>query len=167
VGLGLVASKGPNRVAVFFPSPEDGKRCSFGDIAFSNNLEYLTMDKVQQATDSECSECMYYCITALRGNTYWGGGGNVCIHASFTPAPFGGECPFSYPRGFTRWEWALSTYWIGRRTVSRAGLDDPLRKSNPNTSVRPIPEAVASLTTLSRLPVRGRNCLNPMSYMDN
>jgi hypothetical protein len=38
-------SKGPNKVGVSLPSPEDGKISNFRNFVFSSYLEYLKMDK--------------------------------------------------------------------------------------------------------------------------
>jgi hypothetical protein len=46
-------SKGPNRVGIYLPSPEDGKRSSFPEVVFSTYLEFWTMDKVHKPGDSE------------------------------------------------------------------------------------------------------------------
>jgi hypothetical protein len=43
--LRLVLSKGPNRVCVSLPSPEDGKRCSSRKFVLCNYVHFLTMDK--------------------------------------------------------------------------------------------------------------------------
>jgi hypothetical protein len=51
--LRLALSKGPNRVGVAFPSPEDGNRSSFRNVMFSSYLEFRTTDKVQKPADSE------------------------------------------------------------------------------------------------------------------
>jgi hypothetical protein len=40
----ILLSRGPNRVGVSFPSPEYGKRPSFGNIVFSTYLEFRMMD---------------------------------------------------------------------------------------------------------------------------
>jgi hypothetical protein len=52
--LRLVLYKGPERVDVSLPSPEEEKRCSFRDVSFYSYLEYRTMDRVQKLSDSEC-----------------------------------------------------------------------------------------------------------------
>jgi hypothetical protein len=49
----LNLSKGPNRVGVFRPSPEDGNTCSFRYTVSSSYLEFPTMDKAHKPTDSE------------------------------------------------------------------------------------------------------------------
>jgi hypothetical protein len=43
--LRLVLSKGPNRVAVSFPSPEDGNRSSSRNVVFPSYLKFSTMNK--------------------------------------------------------------------------------------------------------------------------
>jgi hypothetical protein len=48
-------SKGPNRVGVSLPSPEDGDRSSFRNVVFSRYLEFRTMDEAHKPSDSECS----------------------------------------------------------------------------------------------------------------
>jgi hypothetical protein len=48
-----VLIKGPNKVDISLPSPEDGDRSSFQNIVFSSYLEFLTMDQVQKANDSK------------------------------------------------------------------------------------------------------------------
>jgi hypothetical protein len=52
VTMRLALSKGPNRVAAFLTSPEDGNRSSFRKGA-AKFLEYRTMDRVQKASNSE------------------------------------------------------------------------------------------------------------------
>jgi hypothetical protein len=52
--LRLAFSKGPNRVGVSHPLPEDGKRSSFQNVVFSSYLEFWEMDKVLKPSDSEC-----------------------------------------------------------------------------------------------------------------
>jgi hypothetical protein len=42
--LRLALSKRPNRVGVFFPSPEDGNRLNLRNIDLSSYLEFQTMD---------------------------------------------------------------------------------------------------------------------------
>jgi hypothetical protein len=53
-------SKGPNRVGVSLPSPEDGNRSSFRDVVFSGYLEFQTMDRVLKLSESEyaCVPCV-------------------------------------------------------------------------------------------------------------
>jgi hypothetical protein len=51
--LRLALSKGPNRVGVSLTSPAERKRSSFRNIVFSSYLEYRTMDKVYEHSDSE------------------------------------------------------------------------------------------------------------------
>jgi hypothetical protein len=48
----LALSKGPSRVSVLLPSPEDGNRPSYPNVVFSSYLEFETMDKVQKASGS-------------------------------------------------------------------------------------------------------------------
>jgi hypothetical protein len=48
----LALSKGLNRVGIFLPSPEDGNRFSFQNVVFSTCLEFRTMNKVHQPSDS-------------------------------------------------------------------------------------------------------------------
>jgi hypothetical protein len=50
----LALSKGPNRVGVSLPSPEDGDRSSFRNVVFPIYLELWTMGKVHKSSDSEC-----------------------------------------------------------------------------------------------------------------
>jgi hypothetical protein len=45
-------SKGPNRVGVSLPSPKDGNRSSFRNVAVQS--EFWTMDKVHKPSVSEC-----------------------------------------------------------------------------------------------------------------
>jgi hypothetical protein len=48
-------SKGPNRVGVSLPSPEDGNRSSFLNVVFLlSYLEVRAMNKVHKPSDSEC-----------------------------------------------------------------------------------------------------------------
>jgi hypothetical protein len=49
---GLSLSKGPNRVGVSFPSPEDGNRSSFRNALLSSYLEFQTLDKAHIPSDS-------------------------------------------------------------------------------------------------------------------
>jgi hypothetical protein len=51
--LMLSLSKGPNRVDVSFPSPEDGNRSSLRNVVFSSYLEFRTMDEVHKPMDFE------------------------------------------------------------------------------------------------------------------
>jgi hypothetical protein len=51
--LRLALSKGPNKVDVSLPSPEDRNRPSFRNIVFSTYLEFLTMAKIHKPSDSE------------------------------------------------------------------------------------------------------------------
>jgi hypothetical protein len=44
--LRLAVSKGPNRVGVSLPLPDNRKRSSFRDVVFSSYLEFWMMDKV-------------------------------------------------------------------------------------------------------------------------
>jgi hypothetical protein len=46
-------SKGPIKVDVFLPSPEDGNRSSFRNVVFLS-LESLTMNKAQTRSNSAC-----------------------------------------------------------------------------------------------------------------
>jgi hypothetical protein len=46
----LALSKGPNRVCVSLPSPEDGNRSSFRN---GISLEFRTMDKVKKPSDAD------------------------------------------------------------------------------------------------------------------
>jgi hypothetical protein len=46
--------KGPNRLGVSLPSPEDGNRLSFRNIVFRNYLEFWMMDATHKASVSEC-----------------------------------------------------------------------------------------------------------------
>jgi hypothetical protein len=48
----VAISKGPNRVGVSLPSPEDGNRSSFRNVVFSSYLEFRTMSKVQEPSKS-------------------------------------------------------------------------------------------------------------------
>jgi hypothetical protein len=48
----LALPKGPNRVGVTLPSPEDGNMSSYRNVAVSSYLEFRTMDKVQNPSDS-------------------------------------------------------------------------------------------------------------------
>jgi hypothetical protein len=50
----LALSKGPNKVGVSLPSPGEGKRSSFRNVVFSSYLEFWTMDKVYESSESEC-----------------------------------------------------------------------------------------------------------------
>jgi hypothetical protein len=54
--LMLDLSKGPIRVGVFLPLPEDGNRSSvqLPKRLFSSYLEFRTIGKVQKPSDSEC-----------------------------------------------------------------------------------------------------------------
>jgi hypothetical protein len=51
--LRLAHSKGPKRVGVSFPSPEDGNRSSFQNNEFTSHLEFLTLDNAHKASDSD------------------------------------------------------------------------------------------------------------------
>jgi hypothetical protein len=46
----LALSKGLNRVGVSVPSPENGNRSSFRNVAFSSYLELQTVDKIQKTS---------------------------------------------------------------------------------------------------------------------
>jgi hypothetical protein len=48
----LALSKGPNRIGVSLPSPNDWNRSSFRNVVFSNNLEFLKMNSVHRRSDS-------------------------------------------------------------------------------------------------------------------
>jgi hypothetical protein len=50
----LALSKGPNRVGVSLPSPEDGNRSSFRNVVFSSYLEFGTMDKPTNPVIKSC-----------------------------------------------------------------------------------------------------------------
>jgi hypothetical protein len=52
--LGLVLSKGLNRVDVSLRSAEDGNRSSFRNGVLSTYLEFQTMNKVQKTSNYEC-----------------------------------------------------------------------------------------------------------------
>jgi hypothetical protein len=52
--LRLSLSKGPNRVGLVFPPPEDGNRSNFGNVVFSSYLEFWKLDKVQNPSNSKC-----------------------------------------------------------------------------------------------------------------
>jgi hypothetical protein len=52
--LRLSYSKGPNRVGVFLPSPEDGNEFSFRNVVFSSYFEFRTVEKVHKPNDVEC-----------------------------------------------------------------------------------------------------------------
>jgi hypothetical protein len=52
--LRLALSIGAKRVDVSLPSPENGKRSSFGNVVFSWLLEFQTIDKAHKPSDSEC-----------------------------------------------------------------------------------------------------------------
>jgi hypothetical protein len=59
--LRLAFSKGPNRVGVSFPSPENGNRSSIRNVVFSSTyLQFRTMDKVQKPRNS-----VYYVYNLL------------------------------------------------------------------------------------------------------
>jgi hypothetical protein len=52
-----VRSKGPNRVGISLslsPSPEDNDKSSFRDVLFPGYLEFETLDKVEEPSDSAC-----------------------------------------------------------------------------------------------------------------
>jgi hypothetical protein len=51
--LRLAISEEPNRVGVSLFSPEDGNESSFRNAMFSDYLEFWTIDKAQEPTDSE------------------------------------------------------------------------------------------------------------------
>jgi hypothetical protein len=51
----LAISKEPNRVGASLPSPGDCIRFSFPNVVFSSYLEFRTMDRVHNLSDSECS----------------------------------------------------------------------------------------------------------------
>jgi hypothetical protein len=50
----LALSKGPKRVGVSLPSPEDGNIYSFGNVVFSSDFEFRTVDEVHKPRNSEC-----------------------------------------------------------------------------------------------------------------
>jgi hypothetical protein len=50
----LILSKGPNRVGVSLPSPEDRNRSSFRNIVFSRYLKFREMMKDKNPINSEC-----------------------------------------------------------------------------------------------------------------
>jgi hypothetical protein len=50
--LRLAPFKGPNRVDVSLPSPEDGNRSSFWSVVFSSYLEFWAKEKVQKPSNS-------------------------------------------------------------------------------------------------------------------
>jgi hypothetical protein len=49
----LALSKSPNRVGVSFSSPKGGNKYIFRNSSCSNYIEFLSMDKVQEPSDSE------------------------------------------------------------------------------------------------------------------
>jgi hypothetical protein len=49
--LKLARSKGPNRVGVSLPSPEDRNRLSLWNVVFSSYLEFWMMDRAHKASD--------------------------------------------------------------------------------------------------------------------
>jgi hypothetical protein len=51
--LRLALSKGPNRVCVFLPKPEDENRPGFRNVVFSNYLESQMTDEAHTPSDSE------------------------------------------------------------------------------------------------------------------
>jgi hypothetical protein len=50
----LALSKGPNKVGVSLPSPEDGNRSVSETLFFFRHLEFRTMNEVHKPSDSEC-----------------------------------------------------------------------------------------------------------------
>jgi hypothetical protein len=50
----LAVSRGPNKVGVFFASPEEGHRSSLRNVMFCGYLQFQTMDKIGKPSDSEC-----------------------------------------------------------------------------------------------------------------
>jgi hypothetical protein len=52
--LRLALARGPNRVGVSLPSPEDGNRCIFRNVVVRSYLEFRTIDNVQKPSNSEC-----------------------------------------------------------------------------------------------------------------
>jgi hypothetical protein len=52
----LALSRGPSRVGVSVPSPEDGSRPSFRNVVLDSQLEFSEMEKVHEISDSECHE---------------------------------------------------------------------------------------------------------------
>jgi hypothetical protein len=57
--LRLALSKGPNRVGISLPLPEDGNRPSFRNVVFQY-LEFRAMDKVQILGSSEYQADKYF-----------------------------------------------------------------------------------------------------------
>jgi hypothetical protein len=50
----IAISKGPNRVDISLLSPENGNRPSSQNVEFCSYLEFWTMDRVHDPSDSEC-----------------------------------------------------------------------------------------------------------------
>jgi hypothetical protein len=62
--LRLALSKGPNKVGISFPLPEDGNRTSLRNVMSSIYFEFRLMDKVQKSSNSE--------VEPFRFNKTWG-----------------------------------------------------------------------------------------------
>jgi hypothetical protein len=64
--LRLALSKGPNRVGVSFPSPEDGNRSRFRNFLFSSCLQFRTMNKFHKPSYSVIHHRLFRMVKSRR-----------------------------------------------------------------------------------------------------